>query len=332
MSEQWHRDVGSPDLLTQRLLAQSGVISRSQAHAAGEAVWDIRRRLRRREWVRLLDGVYVDHTGEPTWLQRGWAGVLHVWPAALGSESAIRAVLGPGWRRYDDGGPIEIAVARDRHVQSPDGYRVRRTSRLEERVQWNVGPPRVRIEDAAVDVAARQRSEFDAIALLADVCHSRRTTATRVRAAWATHARLPRRVWLGRILDDLAEGTCSVLEHGYLTRIERAHGLPQSRRQAPHNAGRGPEFRDVHYAAYRVFVELDGRLFHDTARARDVDLDRDLDAAALGGSLTVRLGWGQVFDRPCRTTYCLVRLLRDRGWEGTPRPCGPTCLLTSASR
>lgn len=318
---------GGPAPIADRLRVQSGVISRAQVHLGGGAVWDIRRRLRRREWVRVLPGVYLDHTGVPTWVQRGWAGVLYLWPAALAGESAVRAVLGPAWRRYDDEGPIEIAVARDRHIQVPTGYRVRRTTRLEQRVVWNAGPPRMRLEEAAVDVASRQPHEFEAIAVLADICHSRRTTPARVRDAWALHPRLRRRVWLGRILDDIAEGTCSVLEHGYLTRIERAHGLPRGHRQAPLEAGRGSEYQDVAYLRHGLVVELDGRLFHDTARARDVDLDRDLDAAALGGRLTVRLGWGQVFDRPCRTTERLVRLLRARGWDAMPTPCGPTCLL-----
>jgi hypothetical protein len=183
----------------------------------------------------------------------------------------------------------------------------------------------VRLEEAAIDVASRQAHEFEAIAVLADICHSRRTTAARVRDAWALRPRLRCRAWLGRVLDDIAEGTCSVLEHGYLTRIERAHGLPRGRRQAPLDAGRGSEFQDVADLRHGLVVELDSRLFHDTARARDLDLDRDLDAAALADGLTVRLGWGQVFDRPCRTTQRLVVMLRSRGWEGSPVACGPTC-------
>lgn len=318
-------DPDDADPLRRLLLVQSGVISRAQVLGAGEKVWDIRRRIRRREWVRLQDGVYVDHTGEPTWLQRAWGGVLGAWPAALAGESAVRAALGPGWRRYDDTGPIEIGVGRDRHVQAVPGYRLRRLTRLDDRVLWNTGPPRVRLEDAAVDVAARQAGEFEAIAILADICHSRRTTAARVREAWAARTRLRRRAWLGQILDDLADGTCSVLEHGYLTRIERAHGLPRGTRQAPMRAGRETQFQDVAYGRHNMVVELDSRLFHDTARARDVDLDRDLDTAALAGGLTVRLGWGQVFDRPCRTAQRLVVLLRSRGWQGTPVPCGPGC-------
>jgi hypothetical protein len=64
-------------------------------------------------------------------------------------------------------------------------------------------------------------------------------------------------------------------------------------------------------------------MFHDSARARDRDLDRDLDAAVDGLS-TVRLGWGQVFQRQCRTAARISDLLRARGWDGQPRRC-PSC-------
>ena len=69
-------------------------------------------------------------------------------------------------------------------------------------------------------------------------------------------------------------------------------------------------------------VELDGRLFHDSAAARDRDLDRDLDAASLGGDRqTVRLGYGQVFGRPCRTAYKLALVMQRRGWAEALSPC-----------
>jgi hypothetical protein len=102
------------------------------------------------------------------------------------------------------------------------------------------------------------------------------------------------------VLTDVAEGTCSVLEHGYLTRVERAHGLPRPSRQPTAASDRGPICRDVDYRRFGLYVELDGRLFHDNAAQRDRDPDRDLDAA-VDGLHTVRLGWGQVFGRPCRT-------------------------------
>lgn len=49
-----------------------------------------------------------------------------------------------------------------------------------------------------------------------------------------------------------------------------------------------------------VVVELDGRLFHDTTEQRDRDFDRDL-VAAVHGKDSVRLTYGQVFQRPCWT-------------------------------
>ena len=107
-----------------------------------------------------------------------------------------------------------------------------------------------------------------------------------------------------------------MLEHGYLTRVERPHGLPAGDRQ---QAG-GGAYRDVAYPEHGTYVELDGRLFHDNGRARDADLDRDLDAAA-DGHETLRLGWGQVFDRPCATALRVAAVLRARGWTGTLRRC-----------
>ena len=303
---------------------QDGVVSRAQALACGDEVWDIRRRIRRREWVRLLPGVYVDHTGEPTWTQRAWAGVLYLAPAALAGEAAIRACVGPSWRRCDESAPIEVAVAPDRNVAGPPGYLRRRPAHFHDSVRWNATPPRLNLEDAALDVVADQADELARIAVLADVCQTRRTTADRIRLALERRQRLRGRAWLGGVLGDIADGTCSVLEHGYLTRVERAHGLPSGRRQAPRATDRGAEYRDVAYPRLDLEVELDGRLFHDNARQRDRDLDRDLDSAG-EGRLTVRLGWGQVFDRPCRTAARLSKLMRDRGWTGTAQSCGPTC-------
>jgi hypothetical protein len=54
----------------------------------------------------MLPGVYVNHTGDPTWLQRAWAGVLYYWPAALAGASAMRVTAGPRWRQHDDAGPV----------------------------------------------------------------------------------------------------------------------------------------------------------------------------------------------------------------------------------
>lgn len=326
------------DRLSQRLTAvqkrsfaellnqQSGLIARRQVLRLGGKPADIELKLRRREWVRVLPGVYLNHTGDATWLERAWAGVLFYDRAALAHGSALRAAAGPGWRQYDDDASIHLAVNEDRHVKEIDGYRLHRIVRLEDKVRWNTSPPRMKIEEAALDVAAARPTEFGAIAVLADVCQQRRTTAARILSALEGRRRLRRREWLGDVLRDIDAGTCSVLEHGYLDRVERRHGLSKPRRQPVARSDRGPIYRDVEHEEFGLCIELDGRLFHDTARQRDRDLDRDLDAA-VDGRRTVRLGWGQVFDRPCRTAGRIGRLLQQRGWDGAPFVCGPQCTI-----
>jgi hypothetical protein len=307
------------------LALQSGVASRRQLRDdARLQPYDLQRLVRRRDLVRVHDGVFVNHTGDLTWLQRAWVGVHLVWPAALTHESALRAADGPG-RAASDDSVIHLAVDRDRHARVPAGYRLHRLSGLDDRVMWNTSPPRVRIEEALIDVAVLKPDDFGAIAVLADAIQARRTQARRIRETLAGRTRVARRDFLDGVLADLERGTCSVLEHGYLTVVERSHGLPTARRQV--RASRhGPLYRDVEYAEFTQVVELDGRMWHDNAAQRDADLDRDLDAA-LDRLATVRLGWGQVYGRPCETAARIGRLLAARGWSGVTTRC-PSCPAT----
>ncbi len=306
---------------------QSGVVSRRQAEQAGVRPHEVARLLRRRELVALHDGVYVGHTGRPTFLQRAWAATLLYEPAALAGPTALRVVEGPGSRRPE--GPIHLAVERDRrHCARPDIV-LHRTAHLEERVLWHVGPPRMRYEEAALDVAAAAASDFEALGELSRVVQSRRTTAGRLRSALAERERIGRRRWLESVLSDVAAGTCSVLEHGYLQRVERAHGLRRARRQVRDRLGASTVFRDVLYEGGTV-VELDGRLYHDSTAQRDRDFDRDLDAAA-HGLTTLRVSWGQVFERPCWTAARIERVLVRSGCPPTARPCSPGCSLRVAA-
>ena len=301
------------------LALQSGVVSRRQlVEDARFQPYDIQRLVRRRDLVRVYDGVFVDHTGELTWLQRAWVGVQLVWPAALAHDSAIRAADRPGRTGRDDS-VIHVAVDRDRHARLPTGYLMHRITGLHDRVMWNTSPPRVRIEEALIDVAVRKPDDFGAIAVLADAIQARRTQAIRIREALDRRTRIPRRSFLSGVLTDLEHGTCSVLEHGYLTLVERAHGLPAARRQV-RSSRRGPVYRDVVYDDFGQLVELDGRMWHDNATQRDADLDRDLDAA-VERLATVRLGWGQVYGRPCETAVRIGHLLEARGWSGRVARC-----------
>jgi hypothetical protein len=300
--------------LRETLALQCGVVSRAQAKALGLTPNDVRRLLRRREWAVVHPGVYVDHTGPPTWEQRAWAAVLALAPAALSHASA----LGP------HAGPIHVAVDRSRDVVAPPGVVRHYLVDLEARTRWAASPPRLHVEHAVLGLASVADDELDVIAHLADVVGARRTTAARIGVALHGYRRIPRRRFLERVLADVAAGTCSVLEQGYLDRVERPHGLPRARRQLAASA-KGTVYRDVEYAAHGLVVELDGRLHHGSAAARDSDMDRDLDAA-VQGRRTVRLGWGQVYGRPCRTAHRIGLLLQQAGWRGSVLAC-PSCAV-----
>jgi len=317
-----------PPELIDRLALQNGVVSRQQALATGVRPHEIRGLLRRREWAVVHPGVYVEHTGPLAWIQRAWAGVLSVWPAALAHESALRAADGPG-RRESREETIHVVVAHSRTVLAPSGVHVHRSRHVDARVQWNLAPPRLRYEEAAIDVALDAPTDLGALGTLASAIQSRRTTAHRLLASLSARSRVPRRSWFLAVINDLVEGTCSVLEHEFLVRVERAHGLPRGTRQRRATATTGVVYRDVDHEDTLV-VELDGRLFHDTAGQRDRDFERDLDAA-VDAVETIRLSWGQVHQRSCSTALKLAKVLRRRGWAGTPAPCGPGCPVGLAS-
>ncbi|MCL2541043.1 MAG: hypothetical protein FWE71_01120 [Nocardioidaceae bacterium] len=297
---------------------QDGVVSRRQVLELGGDDNDVERMLRRRELTRVHTGVYVDHTGRLTRAQAEWAAVLAFWPAALSEESAL-----PG-HRLD---VVIVAVDGERRCQELPRVWVRRTNGLARRVDWTASPPRVLLEQATIDVMSRKIVADDvagAFATLAEVCHSRRTDPRRITHALAGRPRVAGRRILAATLSDLATGACSVLERGYLHRVERAHGLPRASRQHPSTATGEATAHDVRYAELGIEVELDGRPFHDNARGRDADARRDLAELVVSEVTTARVTYGMVFRDGCWTASMIGRLLRSRGWSGEVRRC-PRC-------
>ena len=307
--------------LQQLLADQDGVVSWAQLADVAEG-HDVERMIRRRElrWVHAR--VYVDHTGPLTRSQREWAAVLYAGRSALCLESAL-----PG---NDDERPIHVAIDATRRVRDLPGVRIHRVVGLEQQVQWNLSPPRVRYEHTVLELAHRSDTERDAIRLLTDAAGSRRTTAKRLKLALAERKRTRRRAWLEMLLDDIEHGTCSVLEQGYLTRVERPHGLPAASRQVARRGPTGQEYRDLEYDEFGMAVELDGRTGHAGWDHEGRDADRDLDDLATG-RVTARVRWAQVFGRECRTAERVGPVLQSRGWSGCPTPCGPACVLRAAA-
>ena len=310
--------------LDELMAAQDGVVSRRQLLRRGLTDDFIVQRLRRKDWARVHRGVYVAHTGPLTWTQRLWAGLLFAWPAAAADETAL--VL-HGLRAADPAERVHLVIAEDRRVRQPEGVSVRHLTNLPAHVAPNREPPRLRLEPAVLRVASASKDESGAVAALAHACQSRRTTPARLASSLERLPRLPRRALLMNVLEDVASGAHSVLEHRYLTLVERPHALPTARRQRCVRVGRRAAYRDVEYLGGRVVVELDGRLGHDSVVDRWADLQRDV-AAAVDGSVTMRLTWVIVMS-PCRVAVTVGRLLVRAGWQGEVKPCGPSCLVRS---
>jgi hypothetical protein len=299
---------------------QDGVATYAQLTAGGLSRIDIERAVRRNELRRVHPRVYVNHTGPLTWEQRAWAAVLYAAPALLCRDS-LEAPRG-----RDDGRPVHVAIDHSRKVMPQPGIVVHRMRDLE-RKAYGGTPPRLKVEDNALAMANEARSEIDAIARVAEVASRSYVTAATLQEALNRAHSLRRRKLIQGLVDDLATGTHSVLEHGYLTKVERAHGLPSGRRQSPRIGASGNQFRDVEYEGYALVVELDGALGHDSWRDQARDADRSLDDLAELGAVTARLRFHQVFDTPCQTAARVGRILTRNGWNGTPQSCGQGCPL-----
>ncbi len=305
---------------TALLARQAGIVTRRQALDHGMTPAGIARAVRRGEMIRVHPRVFVLHNGPLSWVERAWAAVLWAEPAGLCGVSALRASHAKDLTIRDDQ-PIHVVVDRGRHLVPPRGVVVHRSAHAHDRVQTNLSPPRVRYEHTVLDLAEAAPVDLDAVAVLSDACGARRTTADRLLDTLSTRPWVRRRVWVAAVLADIASGTCSVLEHGYLTRVERKHGLPEGRRQVSARTGGRAMWRDVKYEELGLLVELDGRLGHTVLRDRDRDLGRDLDALAVDDALTVRLGYGQVFGTGCHTAARLATVLSRLGWSGDARSC-----------
>jgi hypothetical protein len=299
---------------------QQGVITRRQALAAGLTEKAIMVRLRSGRWQRLQAGVYATFSGEPQRTAALWAAVLRAGPGAVLSHQTAAELHG----LIDTPAPlIHLTVPSGSPVTRPGGTVVHYSGRLEETTHPALLPPRTRVEDSVLDLISDVTSLDEAVSLISRAVGRRRTTAQLILAALAGRRRMRWRADIIRVLDIAAEGAHSLLEHRYVTRVERPHGLPCGTRQRAVTRGGLRQYQDVSYDDYLVIVELDGLAAHPPeSRWRDMRRDNTNTASGLA---TLRLGYVDVSERSCETAVIVGQVLRRRGWPGTLRPCGRTC-------
>jgi hypothetical protein len=311
-----------PDPCLRILSRQSGVITSQQAQAAGVSARRVANLLADRRWQRVQYGVYAAFTGEPPRPAVLWAAVLRAGPRAILSHQTAAEIDGlMDVRRR----PIHVTVPCVQHRRSIDGITVHRSSRSIGIKEQRGLPPQTMTEETVLDLAQDAASFDDVIALLARACQRRLTTPFLLGETLDQRTRMRWRAEIRLALLDVADGVQSPLEFRYKRDVESAHGLPRPDRQAPAIQHGSRIFRDVHYRAYRVTVELDGTASHpDEQRWKDKRHDN---ADAVEGLVTLRYGWAAVTEEPCETAQEIAAVLARRGWRGALRRCGPDCRI-----
>jgi hypothetical protein len=301
---------------------QHGVVSRSQALACGMTSAQVRWRLRRGDWVRIHDGVYLTNSGAVGWSARAQAALLRCGPGsvlALGSAAHV-------WRlTRTPPQAVTVAVPSARHPAPVPGVVVVRRRRLEPVVVD--GLPVTRLATTVLDLAdAPGCSVDDAVALAARACQERSADAVSLLREMESRARHRLRRELRLALVEVADGAESLPEMQFRRRVVRPHGLPAFEGQVIEGDG---SRTDLKSRAFGVNVEVDGRLWHAGERFH---LDRRRDRHAAGrGEVTLRVTPLELDQIPCEVAWELALVLRQRGWAGSPRPCGEGCAVRVSS-
>lgn len=295
------------------------MVTRQQAIVCGMTAEQIRTQLRSGRWRRLHAGVYATFTGLVPWRAQLWAAVLAAGPDAVLSHQTAAALAGMG-----EPGAIHVTVPGARRPQ-PAGVVVHRSTRIREARHPTRMPPQTRVEETVLDLWQTAPDLGHALDWVARSCAGRLTTVERLRAALALRKRVRWRAELCAALEDVRVGSHSLLESRYLHRVERRHGLPDGARQQPRPRSGGRWYDDVRYPGLATVVELDGRAAHPD-RLRRLERKRD-NAEVVAGGQVLRYGWADVVESRCQVAAEVATVLRNNGWPGAARPCGPECAV-----
>jgi hypothetical protein len=310
---------GVPPQLLELVAFQAGVLTADQAASGGLGKEQVKSRVRRGHWLRIYRGVYSTSSGVPSREALLWAAVLSAGPGAMLSHQTAAELH----KLTDDVSElIHVTIPADRRICRQPGIVIHFSRRAAQAVHPAQTPPRTRVEETILDLAAAAASIDDAVSWVVRGLGRRLTNAARLRAAMTQRTFVPWRRQLTELLTDDLSGLHSLLEYRYVRDVERPHGLPRGQRQVKVRQCGRIQYRDVLYDEFQLAVEVDGQLAHPPeTRRRDAQRDN---AAALGGITTFRYGWLDVTRHPCQVAAEIAALLSRRGYLGA-RPCSPGC-------
>jgi very-short-patch-repair endonuclease len=264
-------------------------------------------------------GVYATFSGEPPRIAVLWAAVLSAGRGAMLSYRTAAELAGLSDAPSE---LIHVTVPSDRRVVRPAGIVIHTSIRAAQAIHPALLPPRTRIEETVLDLAASSARLDSAIAWVTASLGRRLTTQAKLGQALELRGKMRWRPQLVELLSTGAAGLHSILEWRYHHDVELPHNFPSRTRQMIATVDGRRIYRDVLYDAYALVVELDGRLAHpDDKRWQDISRDN---AAAAEGKITLRYGWFQVTKTPCRVAAEVAQVLSSRGYTAA-RPCSANC-------
>jgi hypothetical protein len=303
---------------------QHGVLSSAQLAKTGLTRNGLSSRVDAGHWQRLHRGVYATFSGEPGREAVLWAAVLSAGPGAMLSYWTAAEVAG---LTDKPGEIVHVTIPRERRIARTPGIAIHLSVRADRALHPARLPPQTRIEETILDLAGAARSLDDTCGWVTRGIGRRLTTAPKLLVAIDARGKMRWRTELAELLSPEVDGVHSPLEWRYYRDVERPHGLPGGDRQARYLRDGHSEYRDKLYKAYGVALELDGRIAHPGDKRWD-DIRRD-NAAAAGGTITLRYGWVEVVIRPCFVAAEVVLVLMSRGFTGA-RACSPGCPVATA--
>ena len=306
---------------------QLDLLTRRQCLDAGMSEHTLRWRVSSGRWLRPHPGVYLTIPGRDDFATTATAALLAAQSGAAAADAALcGASAGHLWGLVPKPPErIEVVVPQRRSVRlRHPGVRVRRSMRWDDLVHEMAYPWRTTVAATVLDLAGGG-SPVDALSLVARAVQKELVTTRELATELGARGGHRHSALLRPALTEVESGLESGAELLYVRDVERAHGLPQARRQVVHGRSR----HDNEYEPWGLVVEVDGRLGHERwdDRVRDGQRDR----AVLGTARSVtRVFFSDIAVTPCRTAGDVAAILTVRGWPGRARRCRrPGCAVAA---
>ena len=299
------------DGLLELAAKQHGLLSRSQAIAAGVSNDQIQRRVASGQWQRVHPRVYRVHGAPRTWFSDLQAAAL--WADKPGALSHGAAASLWGFSRFEDA-PPELTITTHRKQSTNVKLHVVNTLPSSDVVMLR-----------GLRVTSRHRTLLD-LAGTCDPLTARACFDEAMRRRWTTTEQLSRLVErsphtrgveLIRSLVHEYEGgngpTESELELGVYELVD-SEGLPRPVKQRPVMAGGRLRRLDFFFPGTPIVLEADGFAWHATLDAFERERSRH-NALTMRGFVVIRWTWRAINDEPEKCAAQLRALLSRYGYR-----------------